>query len=243
MSNEIKNNGNNSEKSTVSNYQPSVYISWLQEILKLIEQYGVWKIFKALFVLAFASYFIYLTFNPEVIVDKINQYQIEKHDASIAYRLKIDPAVRLDLKDFISETGADRAFLIEFHNGTTNVNGLQFLFGDMHYEEIKGETMHVDEEYQSITLSRYPFFSYLIKNGQWSGTIDELSEIDERLSLRFKSDGCYYVSISVVYDTKQEIGFIGASFVTSPIQNKQTLPIITNKYAQKMSILLDGAKK
>ena len=231
----------NTNKETIRDYKPNIYISWLQDMLKIVDQYGFFKILKTLFIFLISSYFIYLTFNPEVIINKYVKYQTEQHDNAVAYRIKNEPKIRMHLKELLMETSADRAFIIELHNGTNNTSGLPFIYWDMSYEEVKNGVSHIDEDYRDFSLQRFMFFNQLFNDGSWYGNIDELKTIDPKLSLRLESNGVYEIGAVVMYGHEKEIGFIGISFTedTNPHDRTQMKKII-RKYCQRVSPLLDA---
>ena len=235
-------NKQNEEKETIRDYKPNTYLNWIQEVLKMIDQYGMLKILKALFMILISSYFIYLTFNPEIIIEKYVKYKTEQHDNAVAYRLKNDAQIRFHLKDLLMETGADRAFIIELHNGTNNNSGLPFYYGDMTYEETSKGVSHIDEDYHDFSLHRFPFFAQLFHDGSWYGHVNDLECVDSKLALRLQSNGSCEIGVVVIYGREKEIGFIGISYVKNcgnhdEIQMKK----IIRKYAQRISPYLDAS--
>lgn len=238
----IRNKNEKEEKETIRDYKPHIYLSWLQDMLKIIDQYGVFKIFRALLVFLFASYFIYLTFNPEIIIEKYVKYKTEQHDSAVAYRKKNDPLIRMHLKELLFETDADRAFIIELHNGTTNNSGLPFYYGDMTYEEVATDVSHVDEDYHDFSLQRFPFFGKLFNDGSWYGHVDSLNIIDEKLALRLKSNGSCEIGTVIIYGREKEIGFIGISFTKKCGEHDEVkMKKIIRKYGQKIAPYLDAS--
>lgn len=232
---------NNIDKETIRDYKPNIYISWLQDMLKIIDQYGFLKIIKALLIFFVSSYFIYLTFNPEIIIDKYIKYQTEQHDNAVAYRMKNEPQIRMNLKELLMETSADRAFIIELHNGTNNTSGLPFIYGDMSYEEVRKGVTHIDEDYHDFSLQRFTFFSQLFNDGSWYGSVDQMESFDPKLALRLKSNGVHEIGVVVMYGHEKEIGFIGISFTgNEDAHDKNQMKKVIRKYCQKISPLLDA---
>lgn len=240
--NKTINEENNTEKETIKDYKPNNYLSWLHDMLKLIDQYGFVKLFKALFALLISSYFIYLTFNPEIIIEKYVKYKTEQHDNAIAFRIKNDAQIRMHLKDLLMETGSDRAFIIELHNGTNNNSGLPFYYGDMTYEEVNNGISHIDEDYRDFSLQRFPFFSQLFNDGSWYGHVDSLNKYDPKLGLRLRSNGSCEIGVVVMYGREKEIGFIGISFTSKCGEHNETqMKKIIRKYCQRIAPYLDAA--
>lgn len=238
----IKNKEGKEDKETIKDYKPGTYLSWLQDMLKIIDQYGAVKIFKALFILLISSYFIYITFNPEIIIEKYVKFKTEQHDNAIAYRMKNDALIRMHLKELLLEADADRAFIIELHNGTNNNSGLPFYYGDMTYEEVVTGVSHIDEDYHDFSLQRFPFFGQLFNDGSWYGHIDSLEVIDKKLALRLKSNGSCEIGAVIIYGREKEIGFIGISFVKKCGEHDVTkMKKIIRKYGQKIAPYLDAS--
>ena len=112
----------------------------------------------------------------------------------------------------------------------------------MTYEGLRENVESVQEDYNDFTLDRYPILSYVYKNGKWSGNIDELKKIDKRMALKLESNGAYYLSISMIYGTKNDIGFIGASFDKNDSFDKNKVEMLLNKYSSRVSPYLDGER-
>ena len=120
-------------------------LGFLEKALKLIEKYGLFKIFKALCVIAL---FVYVMCNGATIVENIvekvtketlRDENVEKdrmHDIAMERRQEIKPLIDNILMSTLNQLNADRVFIIEMHNGTNNTSGLPFLYGEMTYETV-----------------------------------------------------------------------------------------------------------
>ena len=221
------------------------HISVLERMIKMMDKYGFWKIFQAILVLTGFLYIIYHVQNlPEIVsgaFSRQTELRQEEHDAAVEVRRSIKPSVDILLKDALSTLNADRAFVLEMHNGTNNVAGLPFIYGEMTYEEVRNHITHVDEDYTSINLSRFNFPLFLEKNHMWYGTINQLSSIDSKLAARLTSNDVTYFAVIELYGVSNELGYLGFSFCNgkTPPDDKEIEKCLTST-AQRLSILLDS---
>lgn len=113
-------------------------IGWLQKLLNLQKRYGFFSIIKGLFLLFLSGYIIFFALNPKYLLDRMSEITTAQHDHLVNTRLSADSNIRHILSKMIFTTNADRAWLIEFHNGSKNLTtGLPFLFGSMRIEEVR----------------------------------------------------------------------------------------------------------
>ena len=127
-------------------------------------------------------------------------------------RKAIQPQINSVLNSVMTKTNADRAFIIELHNGSNNLNGVPFLHGSVTYEKSRDGVDNIDEEYQNISLSRYEFATYLHNNFSYYGTIDELFKIDKKLAMKLRADGIVYVAVTTLHNGKYEWGWFGVLY-------------------------------
>lgn len=211
----------------------------------MMEKYGLWKIFQGTMVLAAFLYIMYNVQNlPEIVsgaFSRQTEMRQEQHDAAVETRRAIKPDVDMLLKDALSTMNADRVFVIEMHNGTNNVAGLPFIYGEMTYEEVRSQITHVDEDYTSVNLSRFNFPMYLETKHMWHGEIGALKEIDSKLAARLASNDVNYLAIVSLHGVSNELGYFGFTFCHNkkPENTKEVTRMLTVT-AQKLSILLDS---
>ena len=93
-----------------------------------VEKYGLRGIFTTLVVLAIFGMMVSLFVNPEGFLKRIEDIQQKTNAERIEQRLKADPEIRSELMTVKNETNADRAYILEAHNGTSNTAGLHFLY-------------------------------------------------------------------------------------------------------------------
>lgn len=221
------------------------HIGFLERILAMMEKYGLWKIFQGLIVLAAFLYVMYNVQNIPEIVSSVFSDQTEmrqqEHDDAIKIRQSIKPEIDMLLKDALATTNADRAFVMEMHNGTNNVSGLPFIYGEMTYEEVRNQIAHIDEDYTSLNLSRFTFPIYLETKYMWYGSVEELKKVDAKLAARLISNDVSYVAIISLQGVENELGYFGITYCNGkePSNIKEVISLITIT-AQKLSTLLDS---
>lgn len=221
------------------------HVGFLERMIKMMDKYGLWKIFQATLVLAGFLYIMYNVQNlPEIVsgaFSRQSEIRQEEHDAAVEIRRAIKPNVDILLKEALSTMNADRAFVIEMHNGTNNVAGLPFIYGEMTYEEVRDRIHHVDEDYTSINLSRFNFPMYIEHNHMWYGTVEELSEIDSKIAARLVSNDVTFLAIISLHGVSNELGYFGFTLCNgkkAPEDNDIDKCLMTT--AQKLSGLLDS---
>lgn len=214
--------------------------SFLEKTINLIEKHGLVRIFKAIFVITAFFFVMYNGQNVSKIVESVLKKQETEHNAALEYRKKINPEIEMILNELLINTGANRAFVMEMHNGTSNVSGLPFYYGEMTYEKVTPNVTHVDEDYKNINLSRFSFAYYLDENHSWYGTIDELAKMDSKLSMRMKSNDASYGVLVCIHGIDKAIGFLGVTYCNNnrPTDLNRTIGNV-NVASQKLSSLLD----
>lgn len=224
-------------------------LGFLEKTVKLIEKYGIFKILKALCIIAL---FVYVMTNGagfiESIVQKMTKATIQdeitetvkRHDIALEKRQQIKPEVDQILVSTLNDLNADRVFIIEMHNGTNNTAGLPFLYGEMTYETVAHGIEHIDDDYLNFSLSRFNFPYYIEKTHFWAGNLSELEKIDDKIAKRLASNDVTYIAIAHIHGVKNELGFFGITYCNNK-EPKNRTEIITKimESTQKLSTLLD----
>lgn len=175
---------------------------------------------KGLFVLVTSAAVLFIFLNPSYFLEKYEQFKEKKHTEQVDKRLEISPKIQMLLDKLLLSTQANRTFIIEFHNGTNNLNGLPFLFGDITYEETNGID-YISDLYQNVPLARFKIANELFDNGYWYGNIDSLMKIDKRLSSRMSINNTEWAAFILLRGSDNYIGVIGVSFRDSLSVNKE----------------------
>ena len=236
MAEEIKNNEvKNKGEVNVS----TVTMSTFEKLLELTNKYGIGKLIFGVIFFVFFSFMAYVAVNPGVVFERYEKYVSELHANSVDYRMESAPIIRAYLNQLARETGAERAYILEFHNGKSNPTGLQWQFGDLTF--INDGTDDISDEIQNVSLARYNFANLVHDNGCWAGGIDEIINIDERFYNRMRLNGGVYYAFQMIYGIDmKEIGILGISYTNEEsIPDKNVALMAVHKYASAISPYLD----
>jgi len=224
-------------------------LGFLEKIIKIINKYGVFKVFQALCVIGIFVYLMYNAHNVGQAVQNIVRTEIENHNEkaeqehndALIVRQKIKPKIDSILTDALTIMNADRVFVMEMHNGNNNTSGLPFLYGEMTYEQVRNGVSHIDDDYLNLNLSRFTFPLYLEHEHLWQGTTEDLSKIDDKLSKRLLSNDVSYLAIIQIHGLSNFIGYFGVSYCNdkTPIDKKQIIAQLTI-ITQQLSVILDA---
>lgn len=197
-------------------------MGWLQKMLNLQNKYGFFSIVKGLFLLFLAGYVVFFALNPKYLLERVTTIQTEQHDNLVRSRLAADSDIRLILSKTMHNTNADRAWLIEFHNGNKNLTtGLPFLFGSMRIEETQDSIPNVDEDYADFGLSKYKLIAKVLDEGFFYGNIKDVQSIDKRLYYKFQSNDINEIALLTIYNEDKPAGIVGLSFCNNKQMDKQ----------------------
>lgn len=220
------------------------FIGLLEKINDLRLKWGVGGIIKNAFIVFIVVAMGYIVFNfktvAEGVVSTVNEIVESNHEKKIKLRQDNTPNINLALDQIGIETGAIRVFILEGHNGTKSISGLPFTFLTMSYERTKDGYEYVSDEYRSFQYTKFRFISdFLYNESFWSGSTEEMAEIDKKLALRCESNGTKHVVMYQLYGLNSTIGFLGLSFANT----EDVGDIHLSKYTQEISKLLDTEKK
>lgn len=213
-------------------------VGWLEKVVNLESKFGFFNILKSLLLVFLAACVAFFIINPIWFVQRFEDYVSERHGKAMEKRVQVDPWVRGELNNLSEVTQADRAWVIEFHNGTTSLGGLPFRYGDMTYEQPPRPTSLMDSN-QNISLSRYPFITKLYTDGYWYGHVDELMTIDLSFYYKMRAEGINYLAIMLLQGTKSPIGFLAVSYEGEPEVEKQVIGRNIRNTAVKLCNWLD----
>lgn len=215
-------------------------VNSFERVMTVLGKYGPLKTLYGLVMLVLFSFMVYIASNPGIIFEKYEKYVSEVHNASIDYRMESAPMIRTYLNQLSAEAGAERAYILEFHNGKSNPSGLQWQYGDLTF--INDGTDDISDEIQNVSLSRYNFANIVHDNGYWIGGIEELMTLDERFYNRMRlNDGKYFAFQMMYGGNMREIGILGVTFMEDEVENidRRHIATIIHKYASSISPLLD----
>lgn len=174
-------------------------VGLMERIQRFISKHGLKGTFTSLLTLFIAATVGYFIINPGVFFEKFSEFSQAKHEEAIKQRLEADPKIRTLLAEFRADLGADRAYILEAHNGGGNLNNLPFLYADLTYLEPKGIYDYVELEYKNFRLSRYPWASHVIEDGMWFGPVEDCRDADPELYYRLGKEDVGHMGMYVMH--------------------------------------------
>lgn len=224
-------------------------LGFLERVIKIINKYGLFKVFQALCVIGI---FVYLMYNTNAIGDAIQgivQNELEthsesveqQHDDALKVRQAIKPEIDKTLKSVLTQLNADRVFILEMHNGNNNTSGLPFAYAEMTYEEVSDNITHIDDDYINLNLSRFAFPLILEEELIWQGSIKDLAALDDKLAKRLSSNDVTYFAIMQIRGLDNLLGYFGLSYCHNH-EPKDSVTIIKHltMAVQKLAVMLDA---
>ena len=218
-------------------------IGWLERTTKLIAKYGIFRVIGAIIVLGLFGMVLGLFIYQKPLIEKMIEAQkieqAKEHSASMQLRLNhINPQVNAILLKLLIDTGSDRVFIAEMHNGSNNPTGLPFVYGEITYEQVLDpNTELIADEYGVFNLSRFAFVNYIHKNKIFSGKIADLEKIDHKLVTRMAQNDVKYCHMVSLSGSNVAIGVLGVTYINKPFKEDAVGKILDA--SQKISILLD----
>ena len=230
------------EQAKMSPEQVDKVITLMERVRGFIDKYGLKGAFTTLLTVFIAACVGYYVFNPGVILEQAQQIQIERHNEAVKARLNADPKIRSYLLEMKVELDADRTFILETHNGGTNLTNLPFLYVDLTYAEPRSNFSWLEREYTNLRLSRYPWAHYIFNHGFWFGPISDIEEIDSELNQRLSKEGVSYMGMVMMYgEDSMPSGTLGVVYEDDGDRpNDVEVLKIMQKYSNIISNLLEN---
>ena len=216
-------------------------ISWLERLSNFIKKTGLKDIIVTIMVFFIVIVVGYVAFNPSGTIERFEQAMNKKHTESVMKRLNNEPKIRENLISLKNELNADRVYVLETHNGGSNLAGLPFLYVDLTYAEPKNVLSWLENEYKNVRLSRYPWASAVFENTFWSAPIEDLEELDPELYYRLKNEDVDYMAAIMMYGTYNPSGVIGVVYTDrSKAPSRKEINKILIKYCSTLSALFNN---
>lgn len=173
-------------------------LNWLERLLKLLQEYGPWKILGATCLITVVSVFLYFTLNFNKALEIYDAWKLRQHDIKMEMRMEIGPKIQSLADKLTYRTNATRTVVLEMHNGNTGSGGLPFTKCTATYESLNIGVYPVSEQYQDVNMSLMPFVHTLIKQGYWCGNTDEIEKLDRGLYYKLKSNNAEHFAACVI---------------------------------------------
>lgn len=188
-------------------------IGWLERILKLLQEYGPWKIFIATCLITLVSTFLYFTLNFGEALALYDAWKVRQHDDKMELRMQMSPKIQSLIDKLTYSTGAARVVVLELHNGNTGNGGLPFTKCTATYESLNIGKHPIAQDYQEVNMSLMPFAHTLSEVGYWCGDTSELEVIDRGLYYKMKGNGTeHFAACSIEGVDNKPIAFMFISF-------------------------------
>lgn len=214
-------------------------IGILAKLVELQKKYGFSQILKGLLLVFLAGYVIFFVANPTFLLDRIKELSQSEHVEGINRRLETDMQLRPMLKELGLAVGADRTWIVELHNGSSNIgSGLPFLYGSMRLEVTGQGIRNVDEEYADFSLSKYDLMGSLLVDGYFYGDIEGVKEVDERLYYKLKSNDVSGIAAIALYANEIPMGILGVSFCNGSAMDRSRIDRELRKCSVQITSLL-----
>lgn len=196
-------------------------LSWLERILQLCKEYGVFNILKGLFILIMLSLTLRICYNPSFLFDKYTDYMTQRHTKKLYERTEYDQQVKSLLPVYLYKYHADRVWIIQYHNGI-----MDWQHGTMRFELCNDDVESIKNQYNDFNLTWINLPYYLKENEVFIGDMVKLDSIDSTLYTQLKKNDVQYLACTIIKDSSgYPIGILGVTWKNIPpnidsLQNK-----------------------
>ena len=196
-------------------------LSWLERILQLCKEYGVFNILKGLFILIMLSLTLRICYNPSFLFDKYTDYMTQRHAKELHERTEYDQQIKSLLPVYLYKYHADRVWIIQYHNGI-----MDWQHGTMRFELCNDEVESIKNQYNDFNLTWINLPYYLKTNEVFIGDMVKLDSIDSTLYIQLKKNNVQYLACTIIKDNSgYPIGILGVTWKNIPqnidsLQNK-----------------------
>lgn len=196
-------------------------LSWLERILQLCKEYGVFNILKGLFILIMLSLTLRICYNPSFLFDKYTDYMTQRHAKELHKRTEYDQQIKSLLPVYLYKYHADRIWIIQYHNGI-----MDWQHGTMRFELCNDEVESIKNQYNDFNLTWINLPYYLKTNEVFIGDMVKLDSIDSTLYTQLKKNNVQYLACTIIKDNSDyPIGILGVTWKNIPpnidrLQNK-----------------------
>lgn len=196
-------------------------LSWLERILQLCKEYGVFNILKGLFILIMLSLTLRICYDPSFLFDKYTNYMAQRHAKELHKRTEYDQQIKSLLPVYLYKYHADRVWIIQYHNGI-----MDWQHGTMRFELCNDEVESIKNQYNDFNLTWINLPYYLKTNEVFIGDIVKLDSIDSTLYTQLKKNNVQYLACTIIKDNSgYPIGVLGVTWKNIPpnidrLQNK-----------------------
>lgn len=189
-----------------------------ERLVNFFKKYSVWEVLKALILSILIGYTIYLSLNPEIVFNAYEKWRKDEHTEAIENSMKNSVLIQNELETLRERVGASRVLLLSYHNTTSSLVGVPYIFLTAEAESIASDIHPVAEGYERIKTSLYPFVNYLNRETYFCGDIEELRNIDKSLAYRMEgNDVQHFAAMNI--EGEQPLGVLFITY-TSDVDKK-----------------------
>lgn len=212
----------------------------LERLVGLLDKFGVIKVLAGMALIIILSYTVFVALNPGYFLELYDKKQNEEHNTQLAKRMEMVELTNNEIEQLKHKTGADRVFIIEFHNSVKSIEGFPFAFGSMNFESCQDSIMYVSDEYTSFNLSKYKLISYIYKNNIYMGDVEGIKEIDNRLYYKFLSNDVNKMYLIKIEGLNMPVGILGLSYCSDVEVDEQRIMSLLRQEAVRMGIIMSN---
>ena len=185
-----------------------------ERMILIVKKYSIWHLLKTIFILVLFGMAFFFILNPIYFFEKYEEYSEQKHTIELTDRFNKSKDMNAEINDALFELHADRVFFIEYHNSVKSLQGAPFAYGSMSFEKIhpNRDVIYMADEFTDFPLTKYEIVSFLYDEKSFIGRIDELKNIDERLSLKLRTNDVTQIALIEVWGDNQPLGILGATW-------------------------------
>lgn len=225
-----------------------VILAAVGKFLKGLKDYNVFELLKVLFAVFVFALLISFVRNPEMYIDKVS-YAFELHEnrlerehaGKMNSRRVADQNISWYLNELRDLTGADRAWLLEPHNGGNNsTTGMSFYYLNLTGDEPAEGFEHLDKaQFKDIPYSEYPLADFIDKTGYWYGPIDSMERLDRKLYYRMRSQGMGECAVVSAHSMNLPICYVGLTWYEGHhMETPQDVGNYIRKYTMQIALEL-----
>lgn len=194
----------------------------LGKFMKGLKDYNIFELLKILFALSIIAFIVTFAFNPALMLDKLSDVvsavsdrKKDEHMDLFYRRMEADKKIRGYLTGLLESSGADRAWVFEPHNGSSNLaSGLPFIYMDLTMEVVADGVNPISGDYKDIRLSNYQFSNVLFSEGYWWGDMVALYDIDTKLWHRMTANDVTQMAVVMMWDGREPLGCVGLTWTS-----------------------------
>lgn len=225
-------------------------LSALGKFMKGLKDYNVFELLKVLFAVLVIVFAVSFVRRPEMYVDKVSyilesrENRLEREHASEMYRRDIaDQNIRGYLRELARASGADRAWLLEPHNGKSNsTSGLTFSYLDLTGDEPNPDRPEVNylnrNEFRDIPASEYPLAGEIYRTGRWWGPLDSMEKVDRKLYYKMRAQGMSECAVMAAFSMERPVCFVGLTWYPGHEMDERLTGALIHKYTMQIALEL-----